>query len=63
MNDKELICGKCNVQMIPDAVTLNYLKHQMKHVFLKCPVCGQIYIPEEIVTGKMKEVETLLEDK
>jgi len=59
----ELICAKRKVPLQMTKVTLNYLGHQMKHDFPKCPVCGQVYISEEIVNGKMKEVETTLEDK
>ena len=61
--ESQLICGKCKVPLQMEKVTLTYLKHQMKHDFPKCPKCGQVYISEDIVNGKMKEVETTLEDK
>jgi uncharacterized protein with PIN domain len=61
--EAQLICAKCNVPMQMEKVTLNYLNHQFKHDFPKCPKCGQVYISEDIVNGKMKEVEILLEDK
>jgi hypothetical protein len=39
------------------------MNHQFRYDFPRCPVCGQVYISEEIVNGKMKEVEIALEDK
>jgi Zn finger protein HypA/HybF involved in hydrogenase expression len=59
----QLVCGKCKVPLKMEKVTMNYLNHQLKHDFPKCPKCGQVYISEDIVNGKMKEVEMTLEDK
>lgn len=28
-----------------------------------CPSCGMAFVPEELATGKMLEVEKILEDK
>jgi hypothetical protein len=28
-----------------------------------CPSCGMVLVPEELATGKMLEVEKILEDK
>lgn len=61
--ESQLICAKCNVPLQMEKVTLNYLNHQFKHDFPKCPKCGLVYISEDIASGKMKEVEMLLEDK
>lgn len=63
MNEQIYRCAKCNVEMKPAEVRLNYLGHTVVHPFPKCPQCGQIFISEEIVIGKMREVETNLEDK
>jgi ssDNA-binding Zn-finger/Zn-ribbon topoisomerase 1 len=59
----QLICVKCNVPLQIQEVKFKYLGYQFKHNFPKCPSCGQIYISEDIVNGKMKEVEQILEDK
>ncbi|NTV91692.1 MAG: DNA-binding protein [Clostridiales bacterium] len=59
----KLFCVKCKVKMEPADVNLEYLGHRMTHKFPVCPVCGQIFIPEDIVSGKMHQVETELEDK
>jgi uncharacterized protein (DUF2225 family) len=42
---------------------LAYLNHEFSHELLRCPVCGQVYIPEELANGRISEVETMLEDK
>jgi hypothetical protein len=42
---------------------LAYLNHEFTHELLRCPACGQVYIPEDLATGKISEVETMLEDK
>jgi uncharacterized OB-fold protein len=30
---------------------------------LRCPSCGQVYIPEEMVREKILEVEQIMEEK
>ena len=62
MSEKR-ICAKCTVERVPKTINLNYLGHSLTNDFPCCPVCGQPYIPPDIVSGKMHEVETLLEDK
>lgn len=56
-------CVKCDRELEPVKLTLNYLGHQITHEFPQCPVCGNVFISEEIVTGKMLQVEYMLEDK
>lgn len=63
MDETKLICGKCGVPLEEKTVTLDYIGHQIKHEFPCCPVCGEIYISEEIVKGKMHDVEIMLEEK
>ncbi|MDR3225751.1 MAG: hypothetical protein LBT52_05610 [Clostridiales Family XIII bacterium] len=41
----------------------SYLGRSFKHTVLRCPVCGQVFIPEEMTAGRMREVEKALEDK
>ena len=57
------ICLKCNCALEYEITNLSYLGHRISEKFLRCPKCKQVYIPEEIVTGKMAEVEESLEDK
>lgn len=56
-------CVKCDRELEPAKLTLNYLGHQITQEFPRCPVCGNVFIPEEIVAGKMLQVEYMLEDK
>lgn len=58
-----LVCDKCGVPLEEKKVTLTYLEHQITHPLPCCPVCGQVYITEELASGRMHEVETMLEDK
>lgn len=63
MEGEALYCALCHVKLQPRKLNLDYLGHRVTHEFYCCPVCGQPYIPEEIVSGRMREVETMLEDK
>ena len=58
-----LICLKCNCALEYSITNLRYMGHKLSEKFLRCPKCKQVYIPEEIATGKMAEVEESLEDK
>lgn len=63
MAHEKLICARCNVELQPEKLTLSYLGHQITHEFPCCPVCGEPYIAEDIVKGRMHDVEKMLEDK
>jgi predicted RNA-binding Zn-ribbon protein involved in translation (DUF1610 family) len=60
---KEIICVQCNIPLQPGKVSLSYLGNTFPTDMLKCPRCGQVYIPEDLVLGRMLEVELALEDK
>ena len=62
MEDK-LICLKCNRELEVAIVNLEYQDTKVSYEFPRCPVCKQIYIPEEIIESKMKEFEITLENK
>ncbi len=49
--------------MTPAKAYFSYLDHSFHTDLLRCPRCGQVFIPEELVKGKMQEVEMALEDK
>ncbi|MEA4923080.1 MAG: hypothetical protein VB031_06885 [Eubacteriaceae bacterium] len=59
----KLICNKCNVPLVEMDATFKYLKRSFKHKVLRCPQCGQIYLPEELIKTKMADVERALEEK
>ena len=61
--NEKIICAKCNVELQPTKINLHYLDNRMSHEFLSCPVCHQVYIPEEMAHGRMHEIERMLEDK
>lgn len=58
-----LICTKCNVEMEPGKIHITYIKSTFPAELLVCPVCGQVYVPEDIALGKMLEVEKMMEEK
>ncbi len=62
-DESNLICLKCNCRLEYDNTNLYYMKYKLANKFLRCPKCKQVYIPEEIVLGKMAEAEASLEDK
>lgn len=61
--NKIVICCKCQKEMKPAKTYFKYLEHSFFTNILKCPECGQVYIPEQLVKGRMAEVEMQLEDK
>lgn len=58
-----ILCGKCGVELVEKTVELQYLKYNFNHSVPTCPICGQVYLSEELVTGKMREVEKNFEEK
>lgn len=63
MKENEMYCVKCDALLVPSKTTFTYLKHEFYAELPKCPVCGQVYVSEELAKGKMAEVEAALEDK
>lgn len=64
MEEKQtLICSKCQVEMKPAETHFSYLGHVFRHRLLRCPECGQIYVPESLAKGRMAQVEGSLEEK
>lgn len=59
----ELLCAKDNVPLVPRQVTLSYMDSAFPVMLPSCPVCGMLYIPEELANGKILHVEQSLEDK
>lgn len=63
MAEKKIICRRCNLEMEPAQTFFDYLGHNFHTDILRCPKCKEVYIPEELVKGRMAEVEQELEDK
>lgn len=62
-SELELRCVKCDQALVPEKTAFNYLGFTFNTEMPRCPKCGQVFISDEIVNGKMKEVEMILEDK
>ena len=58
-----ILCRKCNVYLESRKTKFSYLGHYMEDELPRCPKCGQVYISEEFVEGKMRKVEESLEEK
>ena len=56
-------CAACDEPMQPTAINLEYLGSTFNVELPCCPKCGLVLIPEALATGKMADVERLLEDK
>ena len=64
MEEKQtLICDKCKVEMVEHEAEFTYLNRSFRHKVPRCPVCGQVYIPEKLANGRMSDVEKQLEEK
>ena len=62
-NKEKLICCRCNKELVPTQTFFDYLGDNFHTDILRCPECGEVYIPESLVKGRMAEVEQELEDK
>ena len=64
MESKQTLkCNKCDVTMGLIEAQFSYLDRSFRHKVLRCPKCGQVYIPEDFAKGRMSEVEAALEEK
>lgn len=63
MSEHTLICTACQCPLETKRVDFEYVGHTFFADALRCPVCGQVYLPEELVKGRVAEVEMQLEDK
>jgi phage FluMu protein Com len=60
---ENLFCVNCSLPLEMMNASVHYLGLHFTVKVPKCPGCGQIYIPEELVDGKISQVEQLLEEK
>lgn len=56
-------CGKCGVALEMATVEVAYMGSKYPVQLPRCPICGIVFIPEQLATGKMAQIEQLLEDK
>jgi hypothetical protein len=57
------MCNRCQAKLEPMKTQFSYLGHSFHTEVPVCPICGQVFISEELASGRMVEVETSLEDK
>jgi uncharacterized protein with PIN domain len=58
-----MICSRCEVELREMRTDFSYLGHTFHADTMRCPQCGQVYLTEELVRGRIAEVEYGLEDK
>jgi uncharacterized Zn finger protein len=63
MADKRLKCCLCGLDLELGQVAFSYMDKHFNQELLRCPSCGQVYIPEDFVLNKMLEVEQIMEEK
>ncbi len=61
--EKKLICCKCKKELEPRKTDFTYLGYSFFTELPRCPECGLVYISEELVKGRISEVEMQMEDK
>ena len=61
--EKKVICRRCQVEMVPKSTFFDYRGLNFHTEILCCPKCGEVYLPEALVKGRMADVERELEDK
>lgn len=59
----KLMCKKCGVLLEKGKAKFTYLDNGFPVELPVCPVCGFVYVPEELALGKVLSVEKALEDK
>ncbi len=63
MGNRKLLCGRCREELKKEIVDFQYLSFAFHTEVLRCPKCGQVFIDEDLVEGKMHETEMVMEDK
>ena len=59
----KLECMKGRVPLIKGKAKFMYLDNGFPVELPVCPVCGFVYVPEELALGEVLSVEKALEDK
>jgi len=62
-DDVKIICEKCQLPLAKAKTKLTYQGIDFDVALLRCPKCGQTFIPEDLALGRMHELEITLEDK
>lgn len=62
-SDQRIVCGKCQLPLANAKTRLTYQGVNFEAELLRCPTCGQVFVPEDLALGRLHEVEITLEDK
>lgn len=62
-DDGDWYCATCNLPLEQRSVPVFYLNSAFDVVLPRCPRCGFTLVPKSLANGKMREVESLLEEK
>jgi hypothetical protein len=56
-------CDRCQCDLVVGQVSVAYMNNRFTTDLPYCPTCKTVLITEAVATGKMAEVEQILEDK
>ena len=56
-------CDRCQCDLVVGQVSVSYMRNRFTADLPYCPNCRTVLITETVATGKMAEVEQILEDK
>jgi hypothetical protein len=56
-------CGRCQCDLVGGQVAVTYMNNRFTTDLPHCPQCQTVLITEAAATGKMADVEQILEDK
>jgi len=60
---EKIMCAKCDVELTSMKADFQYMRFTFNREVLVCPSCGQVYLSEQLVNEKVKEVEKTFEEK
>lgn len=61
--DNTLVCARCGVGLKEKEISFSYLDHRFTHTLPACPSCGQVFLSEELVNGRVADLEKVFEEK
>ena len=56
-------CRKCGTELTEQNVVFDYLSLNFSEKLPRCPKCRRVFLPKDLATGKMVQVEEQLEEK
>ena len=59
----DMLCVKCDAVLEKGKSKFEYLERVFESEVLRCPKCGQVFLSEDLVAGRIKRLEEAVEDK